>query len=190
VDGGVVAVDSAAEDGNGLTARLERTAVRLAVDAARHPADDDQPGAGELAPEHARDVRAVGGAGAGADDRHRRPREQPDQRPAANEQAGRRVENRGKRRREAVVRPSDPAEAGGGQARPQAGLVETSREPTEAGVARGEYVPAGLGRVRSECKLADAFGVTTSPRTETDSFAVASVLGFGSHVPSSSRGER
>ena len=40
----VVAVDAAAEHGDGHAARLERSAVRLAVDAARHPADDDETG--------------------------------------------------------------------------------------------------------------------------------------------------
>ena len=52
-------------------AGLERAAVRLAVDAARHAADDDEPGGGELAAERARDVGAVRRARAGADDRDR-----------------------------------------------------------------------------------------------------------------------
>ena len=56
--------------------------MRLGVDAAREPADDDEPGRGELAPEAAGDLAAVGGAGAGADDRDRRPREQ--RRPVAS----------------------------------------------------------------------------------------------------------
>ena len=66
------------------------------------------------------------------------------------------------------------------------------------GVARlGEDVAAGFGGERGEGELArdcrfvtDAFGVTTSPRTKADSFAVAFVLGFVSHIGSSSRGER
>ena len=37
--------------------------MRLAVDAAREPADDDEPGRGELAPERPRDLRAVRRAG-------------------------------------------------------------------------------------------------------------------------------
>ena len=73
VRGGVVAVDAAAEDGDGQPSGVERAPVRVAVDAAREAADDDEPGGGELAAEHPRDVGAVGGAAAGADDR--RPRD-------------------------------------------------------------------------------------------------------------------
>ena len=73
--GRVVAVDAAAENGDGLS-RLERAAMRLAVDAARHPAHDDEPGCGELPPERAGDRAAVRRARPRADDRDRRPLEQ------------------------------------------------------------------------------------------------------------------
>ena len=49
---------------------------------------------------------------------------------------------------------------------------------------------AGVGGEGGESELTDAFGVTTSPRTKADSFAVAFVLGFVSHAGSSSFGER
>ena len=71
----VVAVDAAAEHGDRRAAGLERAAVRLAVDPAREAAHDDEPRAGELAPEHARDLRAVRRACARTDDRDRRPGE-------------------------------------------------------------------------------------------------------------------
>ena len=45
----IVAVDPAAEDGDRLARRLERAAVRPAVDAAGEPGDDDDAGRGELA---------------------------------------------------------------------------------------------------------------------------------------------
>ena len=48
VAGRVVAVDPAAEDGDRGPARLERPAMRLGVDAASKPADDDEPGGREL----------------------------------------------------------------------------------------------------------------------------------------------
>ena len=58
--GRVVAVDAAAEHRDVTPARLERAAMRLAVDAARQPADDHKPGGRELAAERARDRAAVG----------------------------------------------------------------------------------------------------------------------------------
>ena len=48
--GRVVAVDPAAEHGDGRPVRLERAAVRLAVHAARQPADDDEPAAARSRP--------------------------------------------------------------------------------------------------------------------------------------------
>ena len=82
----IVAVDAAAENGDRGAAGFERAAMRLAVDAARHPADDDEPRGGQLAAERARDVRAVRRAGSGADDRDRRPVQQLDR---ARRRAGR-----------------------------------------------------------------------------------------------------
>ena len=76
VRGRIVAVDPAAEHGDGRASGLERAAVRLAVDPAREAADDDEAGGRELAAEAARDLRAVRRARARADDRDGRPREQ------------------------------------------------------------------------------------------------------------------
>ena len=73
---GIVAVDAAAEDGNGMAVRLERAAMRFAVDPTREAADDHDAGGRELAPEHARNLGAVRRARAGADDRDRGAREQ------------------------------------------------------------------------------------------------------------------
>ena len=72
----IVAVDAAAEHGDRDAARLERALVRLAVDAAREAAHDDEPRRRELPTERSRDLRAVAAARAGSDDRDRRPREQ------------------------------------------------------------------------------------------------------------------
>jgi hypothetical protein len=58
----VIAVDAAAEDGNGQAARLERSAMGFAVDAAREAAHDDQTGGSELATEATRNLCAVGRA--------------------------------------------------------------------------------------------------------------------------------
>ena len=94
-DARVVAVDPAAEHGDGRAAGLERAAVGLAVDAARKAADDDEPGRGELAAEHPRDLRAVGGAASAR--RRRRPQRAPSSSSsarAAHEQARRRIVDR------------------------------------------------------------------------------------------------
>jgi hypothetical protein len=151
---GVVAIDSAAQDCDGLSAGLERSPMRLTVDPASHPADDHQPRRCQLAPERACNVRAVRGAGTGPDDRDRRACKHVDLRLAANEQAGGRVEDRRERARVAVVRPAEPAQARGREARPEAGLVEAPREPGEAWIARGEHVAAGLGGVGGNGELA------------------------------------
>ena len=55
----VVAVDPAAEHGDRRAAAVERAAMRLAVDAPRHPAHDDETRSGQLARERARDRAAV-----------------------------------------------------------------------------------------------------------------------------------
>ena len=65
----IVAVDAAAENGDGRPAGVERAAVGLRVDPAGQAAHDDEAGRGQLAPEHARDAGAPYGAGAArADD--------------------------------------------------------------------------------------------------------------------------
>lgn len=74
----VVAVDAAAEHGDGRAARVQRAAVRLAVDAARQAADDDEACRSQLAGKRTRDLATVRRAAAGADDRNGRPRQQLD----------------------------------------------------------------------------------------------------------------
>ena len=49
----VILVDPAAEDGNGEPARLECTAVGLAVHPTRQPAHDHEPGGSQRQAEHA-----------------------------------------------------------------------------------------------------------------------------------------
>ena len=72
----VVAVDAAAEHGDGDPACLERAAMSFGIDSAREAADDDEAGRGELAREHSRDLPSIGGTGSGTDDRHCRQRQQ------------------------------------------------------------------------------------------------------------------
>jgi hypothetical protein len=72
VHSGVVPVDPAAEHGDRVPARLERAPMGVPVDPARESAHDDDPGGSQLTTEHARYLRPVRRAGAGADDRHRR----------------------------------------------------------------------------------------------------------------------
>ncbi len=86
---GIVAVDPAAEDTDRRSSGFERAAVRLAVDAAGEPADDDEPGGRELPPQHAGDLRSVRRAGAGSDDGDCRPAQQLHLRRSAHEQARR-----------------------------------------------------------------------------------------------------
>ena len=71
VGGGIVPVDAAAEHGDGEAPGVERAPVRMAVDPACQAADHHEPGGGELAAEHPRDLGAVRRARAGADDRDR-----------------------------------------------------------------------------------------------------------------------
>ncbi len=129
--GGVVPVDAAAENRDGQASCVEGPAVRVAVDAPGETADDDEPCSGELAAEHSRDVSAVRRARASADDRDGGPVEQLQLSPAANEQAGRRVEDRHQAAREARRRarqPSEPTLVQAGQIR---ALVELALEPCE-----------------------------------------------------------
>ena len=65
----VVAVDPAAEDGDGYTTGVQRPTVRLTVHPASHAADHDQARGCELTPKGARDVQAVRRARPGSNDR-------------------------------------------------------------------------------------------------------------------------
>ena len=74
----VVAIDAAAEHGDRRSTTRERAAVRLAVDPARHPADDDRSGGSCLARKEARNRPTIARARPGADDRDGRPCEELD----------------------------------------------------------------------------------------------------------------
>ncbi len=76
VAGRVGDVGAAAEDGDGA-AGVEGAAVGAAVDPEGEAADDGHPRGGQLTPQLAGDLAAVGGGAAGADDRHRFERLQP-----------------------------------------------------------------------------------------------------------------
>ena len=71
----------------------------LAVDPPGHPADDDEPGRRELAPERPRDRPSVRRAGASADDRDRRFAEQLRRRLSPQPEHGRRVGDHPQKRR-------------------------------------------------------------------------------------------
>ena len=68
VRGRIVAVDTASEHCDGRPAGVERSAMGLAVDATRHPADDDEPGCSEIPRERPCDRPAVRRARARSDD--------------------------------------------------------------------------------------------------------------------------
>ncbi len=113
---GIVAIDAAAEDGDGPPARFERATVCLAVDTTRHAAHDDESGSGELAGERSRHAAPVGRARPGTDDGDRRLGEHRRVRRAPQEELRRRVVDRREQRRErriAAPNPSDLAHAAG-----------------------------------------------------------------------------
>ena len=158
--GRVVAVDPTAEHGDGDTTGLERAAMRLAVDAAREAADDDEPGRGELAAEAARDLRAVRRARAGADDCNGRLREHVHRPRRRERRAARRVVDRAKKgRADARVRArerrlTDRAPAASGtrapprRARPQPRRLRRARRSCarRGRRARGRARTAAAGR--------------------------------------------
>ncbi len=153
VRGRVVAIDAAAEHGDGRALGLERTAVGLGVDAAREAADDDEPGSARAPARDSARRRAVARAGARTDDRDGRPREQLELGIAAYEQAGRWIVNRAQERREARRRPRDepissPREPARTPARRSARM---RRQPGSA--RRPDQMRARLGREDREGEL-------------------------------------
>src|SRR5437868_1288429 len=102
----VVTVDAAAEHGDRRARRIERAAMCAAVDPAREARDDDDTGGGELARELARDVRAVVGAAARADDRDARAREQLRLGFAAQEEARRGIVDRAREAEDSRASPA------------------------------------------------------------------------------------
>ena len=155
--GRIVAIDSAAEHGDRRAARLERAAVRLGVDAARHARDDDETGARELPPERARDRRAVAGAGAGADDRDRGAAEELELRTAAHEETRRRIVDRSQQRRERGCRPGEEAKARARESLLVRARIEVPQvRPPAPPRRRAQEVRSGLGREDGECELRHA----------------------------------
>ena len=150
----VVAVDPAAEHGHGRPAGVERAPVRLAVDPSGEAADDHEPGGGQLAAEHPRDLGAVRRARASTDDPDRRAPENVELRGASHEQAGGRVVDRTQERRKALVRPGQPPDPLRLQPGEIAGLVERASEGPIGGIARlADEVRATLGRKRRQREL-------------------------------------
>jgi hypothetical protein len=124
VRGGIVAVDPAAQHGDGQATGFQRPPVRLAVDAAGEAADDDESRTGELASQRARDTRSVARARAGADDRDGRPGEHLGFGLAAEEESGRRIVDRPQQARKAGIRARQPAESEAGEPGDVATVVE------------------------------------------------------------------
>ena len=153
----VVAVDPAAEHGDGDAVRLERAAMGLGVDAAREAADDDETRRGEVATEAPRDCGAVPGARTGADDGDGSAREQLRLGLAAEEEPRRRVVDRSEQRREGRLRAADEADARAGEPLACGPLVEAPEVagPVSAAWRRDEVRP-GLGRVEREGEVAHA----------------------------------
>ena len=155
--GRIVAVDAAAEHRDRRTTCVERAAVRLRVDAARHAGDDDEAGARELAAERPPDRRAVAGARPRSHDRHCGTREQLELRLAAHEETCRRIVNRLQQRREPVRGAGDEAIAARCELLLVSGGVESAqvRRPASP-VRRPEQVRSGLRRENRECELRHA----------------------------------
>ncbi len=105
---GVVAVDPAAENGDGDSSGVERAAMRLTVDAASHPADDDQAGRRELPPERARHRAAVGRARTRPDDGDRRTGQELVRTGPAKEERRWRIVDRGEKRWEGWIAAAYP----------------------------------------------------------------------------------
>src|SRR4051812_11976185 len=166
VRGRVVAIDAAAEHGDRV-AGLEGAAMSLAVDPAGEAADDDQPCRGELASEQPRDLRAVGRAGARADDRDGTPAEQFLDAAAAQEQAGRWVVQLSQRRWIRGFAATDEPQPARGKRRTERRFVERATEPVEAMLARlVDDVATGLRRESREDEVAHGVPSSVGERYE------------------------
>ena len=100
---GIVAVDTAPEDRDRRAVRGERSAMRLAVDAARHTADDHRTRSRRFGREEPRDRATVARAGSRSDDRERGAVEELELRLASEPQPGRRIRDVAQERRVATV---------------------------------------------------------------------------------------
>jgi hypothetical protein len=137
--GRIVAIDAAAEDGDGRPAGFQRPAVGLAVDSTGETADDDEPRAGELPAEHARNLGAVRRARTRADDRGGRTAEQLRVSRTADEETGRRIVDRPEERRKVRLRATEPANSRHPQPSQERSLVERARKHAERLVAWSTY---------------------------------------------------
>jgi len=146
VRGRIVAFDPATEHGDGRPGRFERSAVRLAVDATRHAAHDDEARCRELPPEEPRDLRSVRRTCTRADDRYRWQAEQLGACSSPDEQAGRRVVELSQQLGVRAVGSTDESQPPLGERRLEGTLVEAAPETSEAALARLlDDVSTGLG---------------------------------------------
>ena len=154
---GIVAIDAAAENGHRRAARVEGTAMRLAVHAAGETAHHQEPGGGELPTEHPRNAAAVRRARTCADDRHRRPREKRRIGDAPEEEPSRRVVDRREERRVGGIGAGEEADAATIQVAAVAALVEGRGKPSEAPSSRSrDDVRVRGGGERGESELCHA----------------------------------
>ena len=131
--------------------------MRLAVDASREPADDHEPGSGELAPERPRNGGAVGRARACPDDRDRRPVEQPASPPPRRNIPTGGSKIAGQRSRERRRRAGEPANTPLAKERGDSAARRTCARTARTRRARlREHVGARLGRERGNGELAHA----------------------------------
>ena len=127
----IVAVDTAPEHGDGLPAALERSAMRLAVDTACHPAHDDETGGSKIPRERTSDRPPVRRARARSDDRNRRPVEQSRLRRSAQEELRRGIVDRREQGRKGRSRAAG-----------------CTGSPSRRGELSGHAIREGLGDVR------------------------------------------
>ena len=151
---GVIAVDAAAKHGHGHPAGVKRAPMGLAVDPAGQTADDHEPGGGQLPAEHPRNLGAVRGARAGADDRHRGAPKKVDLSSPSYEQARRRVVDRAQERRKGGVGTGEPPNPRRRQPREVARHVERPFESDVGTVTRlADEVSTACGGEGRERKL-------------------------------------
>jgi hypothetical protein len=150
----VVAIDAAAEDGDGFATSIEGAAMCPAVDPAREAGYDHDAGPRDLSCQLPRDVRAVVRATSCADDSDGRAREERRVGRAAEEQTRRRVVDCTEARRKVGSGSRDPADAAGREELHVRLRVERRREACEslrAGLAVGRvFVVCGGERRERE----------------------------------------
>jgi len=155
VRGRVVAVDPAAQDGDGQAARIESPAMGGAVDPAGQSAHDDEARGGELAAEHARRLRPVRRARPRAHDGHGRSVKELRLARAAEEETDRGIVDGSQQRREVRTRAAHEADPFRLQLRRVRRLLEPTDEGREARAPRPlDLVGSGLGGEGGDGELA------------------------------------